>query len=170
MAEPCRVKIGIVGFGKLGQHIARALLSEPASRRSASLRFCRWSPTAPPILQFCAPDLDPTHRPPTAQLNRCVSSCQLVFCWNRSTSVFATDDCSFLPASLPLHNLADFASRYAQRLLVAADWCHRGADLIVEVAHPDITRVWQLQRCDVHADWRWDRSWGLASSSMQTTW
>ena len=51
-----------------------------------------------------------------------------MFVWNRSAQVFESEEASFLPEGVVLHDLADFASR--------------GADLIVEVAHPDITKLW----------------------------
>eukprot|EP00656_Telonema_subtile_P030436 TRINITY_DN33405_c0_g1_i1.p1 TRINITY_DN33405_c0_g1~~TRINITY_DN33405_c0_g1_i1.p1 ORF type:complete len:257 (+),score=63.12 TRINITY_DN33405_c0_g1_i1:238-1008(+) len=52
----------------------------------------------------------------------------MAFVWNRSFSAFEKPEAAFLPEGCPLENLAEFAAR--------------GADLIVEVAHPDITKEW----------------------------
>jgi len=51
---------------------------------------------------------------------------ELVWVWNRSAEVFSTEAGSMLPEGVVLPNLDDFASR--------------DADLIVEVAHPNISR------------------------------
>ncbi len=74
-------RIGIVGYGKLGQHLCRSILNEPSLRH----RF------------------------------------QLAFLWNLNPEDIGDE----IPAELRLDNLDDFESR--------------GADLIVEVAHPCIT-------------------------------
>ena len=54
-----------------------------------------------------------------------------MFVWNRSSAVFESEEAAFLPDGVVLPELADFASREA--------------DLIVEVAHPDITKTWGEQ-------------------------
>ena len=82
MSQKCRV--GIVGYGKLGQYLAHAIIDDPMV--GAKL--------------------------------------ELAFVWNRTPAAVRADD--KIPSEAVLDDLTEFASR--------------NADLIVEVAHPDITR------------------------------
>jgi len=93
-AEPATRRIGIVGFGRLGQYICKALLKLP--------RF------------------------------------ELAFVWDQNPAVFDTPAGNFLPAGVPLTDLDQFPSRQP--------------DLIVEVAHPDVSREWAAKFLQ-HADY-----------------
>ena len=80
-----RRRVGIVGFGKLGQFLVEAILTDP----TASARL------------------------------------ELAFVWNRTAATVVDDP--RVPDDAVLQDLSDFASRKA--------------DLIVEVAHPNITKI-----------------------------
>lgn len=81
-----RRRVGIVGFGSLGQYLVERLASDA----------------------------------------RALATFELAFVWNRSADKVAA--CRLVPPAAVCADLADFA-RY-------------GADLIVEVCHPDVTAAW----------------------------
>ena len=83
---PPKMRVGIVGYGKLGHFLAHAILED----------------------------------------DKVAAQAEIAFVWNRSAAALAEDE--VLPASTHLADLADFESR--------------GATLIVEVAHPSISRDW----------------------------
>lgn len=91
-----RRRVGIVGYGKLGQYLAKAILDDP----KASCKL------------------------------------ELAFVWNRTAAAVKED--KSIPAEAVLEDLGDFASR--------------NADLIVEVAHPDITLTYGRAFME-HADY-----------------
>ena len=94
MAASLSRKIGIVGYGKLGQYLANSILEAPAS-----------------------------------------AGLEIAFVWNRTSSKIKED--GKIKDSLVLEDLGAFAER--------------GADLIVEVAHPAITEEYGAQFLE-HAD------------------
>eukprot|EP00747_Dinoflagellata_sp_TGD_P181485 gnl/TRDRNA2_/TRDRNA2_35347_c0_seq1.p1 gnl/TRDRNA2_/TRDRNA2_35347_c0~~gnl/TRDRNA2_/TRDRNA2_35347_c0_seq1.p1 ORF type:complete len:287 (-),score=50.87 gnl/TRDRNA2_/TRDRNA2_35347_c0_seq1:67-927(-) len=77
-------RVGIVGYGAIGQYLTRQILENP----------------------------------------RCKERLQLAFVWNRTGSIVESD--TTVPPHCKLARLEDFHSK--------------GADLIVEVAHPDISK------------------------------
>ena len=79
-----KVRVGIVGYGKLGQFLVDAILTDPT----------------------------------------CAARLELAFVWNRSPAKVAAD--ARIPADARLDDLDRFAEK--------------GADLIIEVAHPSISR------------------------------
>ena len=83
---PTKMRIVIVGYGKLGRYMAHAILED----------------------------------------EKVAAQAEIAFVWNRSAAALAEDE--MLPVSTHLADLADFESR--------------GATLIVEVAHPSISRDW----------------------------
>ena len=83
---PSKLRVGIVGYGKLGKFLAHAILEDAAVSAVA----------------------------------------ELAFVWNRTAGALSEDE--LLPASAHLAELANFEER--------------GANLIVEVAHPSISRTW----------------------------
>ena len=82
-APPRKLRVGIVGYGSLGQFLVDAILTDAA----------------------------------------CMERLELAFVWNRSADKVAAD--ARIPAEARLADLDDFASK--------------GADLVIEVAHPSVS-------------------------------
>jgi len=104
---PMRRKIGIVGFGKIGKYLYRAVREDRATREAI----------------------------------------EIVFVWNRSQEALKE-----IPSSLRLEKLEDFESR--------------GADLIIEVAHPSISEKFGV-RFLTRADYMVGSPAALAARSME---
>ena len=103
-------RVGIVGYGKLGEFLAQALLHDETVS----------------------------------------SSHELAFVWNRRPEVIGNE----IPQELRLDKLADFAKK--------------SADLIVEVAHPHITRDYGKDFV-AHADYMAGSPTAFADQSIEDT-